>query len=247
MTLVVTLPDRPAVPKRFNDFRNFHNDWSKLYAALGQQAPLPSSVTVFKNDQHVVSRRRFQLQTYLQKLSQVKAMQPLLAQFLGIKFKALNWRAAANSPDAKRFAQAVDDDPEGSTTTGSDPHVTLEKLLMSVDERQPRPVMGPKGLAKYEVSVRDAWHSDSRPMKGNTVDASEAAYQAKMEFINKHRGILDSLLPGRTYTLGISSSSMAQDNDQARGKIKLSCWLMPKGEPGQPYVRVCHFLRPLGL
>lgn len=55
-----------------------------MYHGLRSQFQLPTSAVLFKNSKAVVESRRQKLQEYLSSISEVAAIQPLLAEFLGI-------------------------------------------------------------------------------------------------------------------------------------------------------------------
>ncbi len=91
-----------VILRRMHEFREFDKIWSALYTSMREQFKLPNNITIFKTAKSLETRR-LGLERYLQGLAEVRAIRPLLAQFLAMSevemFGASNTNRAC-SPDA---------------------------------------------------------------------------------------------------------------------------------------------------
>eukprot|EP00808_Paulinella_micropora_P003748 g1749.t1 len=178
--------------KRFNDFRRFDTEWGKLYPGPHKERTLPSTNNVnsilLKNSQHVIQARKGMLEQYLWDVASVKALQPLLAQFLGIPFDSFSQKQITFNFDQ-------------------------EQAKIKVATGAPQ-----KGGYVYTTEARK---------KGNDDDAERKARLDKEKFLSENRGLIEALMPGRSYNLGIGAFTVDKTVHHT-GQLLLAVWYNEK-------------------
>jgi hypothetical protein len=189
------------VLKRYHDFRNFDAVWRKLYPAVHDICQLPKrdlKSALLPNNEDVVTNRQKALEEYLQGLAKVNAIRSLLAQFLEVK----------------------EDDMKRALNDGRSRRATLTDHIKTKQKLQ-----GDSKGAPSKVKIIGA--EEIKSMKGNNMEANNAAMKAKQEFMDKHKGVLDALMPGRQYNLPMNSSLVPQEHKILHlGQITLNVFYM---------------------
>jgi hypothetical protein len=75
-------PTVAKIPKKFSQFKAFHEEWSKTYPELAQNYDLPPKVWIGNRSPEVMEKRREHLEKYIVALSQIACLTNFVGDFL---------------------------------------------------------------------------------------------------------------------------------------------------------------------
>jgi len=237
-----------VVLRRMHEFHEFHKIWSSLYEGLKEQFPLPSSYAIIRTA-GVIEKRRQGLETYLQGLNEVKAMRPLLAQFLGLEESEMYGESKVQrAPDAQTLAKmgqsgitntALSEEEIKALNSRRGRGLSNPDIIqgLDVEDKAPLPAMyaiqdrsntyivpGQSIIATSDVADESKVVVATSVSKGNTYEANEQARRAKEEFLRQHSGVIASLMPGRQVNVMFNKGKVSETAQRSLGRIQVSIW-----------------------
>lgn len=123
--------------KRFNEFQEFHNEWTREYPSVQVEAPRK----LLKATDEDVAWRCVELQTYLRELCAVSALIYWVAKFLKMEESALKYAIRGKSMTTEAV-MATDSAATSRTSSRSLPRVTLQEFVSEAPPPQRIPSNG---------------------------------------------------------------------------------------------------------
>jgi hypothetical protein len=214
--------------RRFHEFREFDRVWGELYPTISERIKLPSTFAPIQT-KSTIDKRRKKLEDYLMALAEIKAVQPLVAQFLGV---TEDYVCPPRGKPQENLPDLAIDQWRGMEDAGGLIH-GLGREKQNVSDTQTHGLVSiEKDGETYFVpgsSIKKTYTLDEMKVKnginrGNTHDANQRAQREKEEFLKKNAGIIASLMPGRQLNFAYNVDRAGEVNDRYMGRVHLSLW-----------------------